>query len=214
MGRGRCGELKGRLVSATICDGRRFPFCRQIVCGSLYRAIRFTEFERAESARGRFRSGRYSSRTRRRILGLFDSLFGGIETTRKMTPQESFAGILLAAGACDGHISDEEAENLTTSVGRMKLFARVNEKEFSQVMDKLLGLLKKKGPEALMEACAETLPKELVNAAFANAVNIVLSDGSVDSDEKEFIENLRKKLQVEPPVAKAIAQVMVIKNKG
>ncbi len=147
-------------------------------------------------------------------MGLFDSLFGGIETTRKLSPQESFAGILLAAGACDGHISDEEAENLTTSVGRMKLFARVNEKEFSQVMDKLLGLLKKKGPEALMEACAETLPKELVNAAFANAVNIVLSDGSVDSDEKEFIENLRKKLQVEPPVAKAIAQVMVIKNKG
>lgn len=147
-------------------------------------------------------------------MGLFDSLFGSVEKTRKLSPQESFAGILLAASACDGHISDEEAENLTASVGRMKLFARVNEKEFSQVMDKLLGILKKKGPEVLVEACCETLPKELTNSAFANAINIVLADGTVDSEEKEFIEKLRTHLQVEPATAKAIAQVMVIKNKG
>ncbi len=147
-------------------------------------------------------------------MGLFDSLFGSIEKTRKLSPQESFAGILLAASACDGHISDEEAANLTVSVGRMKLFQRVNEKEFSQVMDKLLGFLKKKGPDALLEACCENLPKELINSAFANAINIVLADGTVDSDEKEFIETLRKHLAVEPATAKAIAQVMVIKNKG
>ena len=74
--------------------------------------------------------------------------------------------------------------------------------------------MKKKGHDALIDGCVEALPKELVNAAFANACNIVLADGSVDSDEKEFIEGLRKKLAVEASVAKAIAQVMVIKNKG
>lgn len=146
-------------------------------------------------------------------MGLFDSLFGD-SSKKKLSPQEAFAGILLGASACDGHIADEEAANLTTAVSRMKLFQRVNEREFSQVMDKLLGILKKKGHDALIDGCVEALPKELVNAAFANACNIVLADGSIDSDEKEFIEGLRKKLAVDPPVAKAIAQVMVIKNKG
>ncbi len=147
-------------------------------------------------------------------MGLFDSLFGESEKSRKLSPQEAFAGILLAASACDGHISDEEAENLTAAVGRMKLFQRVNEREFSQVMDKLLGILKKKGHDELVDVCCGVLPKDLSNAAFANACNIVLADGSVDGDEKEFVDKLRKKLGVEPDVAKAIAQVMVIKNKG
>jgi uncharacterized membrane protein YebE (DUF533 family) len=147
-------------------------------------------------------------------MGLFDSLFGGMESSRKLSPQEAFAGILLAASACDGHISDEEAGNLTTAVGRMKLFQRVNEKEFGTVMDKLTGILKKKGPDFLVDGCCESLPKELVNAAFANACNIVLADGVVDAEEKEFIEKLRTSLKVDENIARTIAQVMVIKNKG
>ncbi len=147
-------------------------------------------------------------------MGLFDSLFGGMESAKKLTPQQAFAGILLAAGACDGHISDSEAENLMAAVGRMRLFQRVSDKEFSQVMNKLMGILKKNGPDGLIEGCTAALPKELANAAFANACNIVLADGVVDSDEKEFIEKLRNKLGLDNNVAKAIAQVMVIKNKG
>lgn len=147
-------------------------------------------------------------------MGLFDSLFGGMESAKKLSPQEAFAGVLLAASACDGHISDEEASNLTTAVGRMKLFQHVNEKQFGQVIDKLLGILKKKGHDTLMESCCEALPKDLSNAAFANACNIVLADGVVDQDEKEFIEKLRSKLSVDGSTAKMIAQVMVIKNKG
>lgn len=147
-------------------------------------------------------------------MGLFDSLFGGMESAKKLSPQQAFAGILLAASACDGHISDTEADNLMTAVGRMRLFQRVSDKEFSQVMNKLMGILKKQGPDGLIDGCCAALPKELANAAFANACNLVLADGVVDTDEKEFIERLREKLGLDNNVAKAIAQVMVIKNKG
>jgi uncharacterized membrane protein YebE (DUF533 family) len=147
-------------------------------------------------------------------LGLFDSLFSGMESSKKLSPQEAFAGILLAASACDGHISEEEGSNVSTAVCRMRLFQRVDEKQFNQVMDKLFGILKKKGHEVLLEGCCESLPKELANAAFANACNIVLADGVVDDDEKEFIGKLQTSLGVESSVAKTIAQVMVIKNKG
>jgi tellurite resistance protein len=147
-------------------------------------------------------------------VGIFDSLFGGMESSKKLNPQESFAGILLAASACDGHISDDEASNLTIAVGRMRLFQRVNEKEFASVMNKLVGVLKKKGADVLIDSCCDSLPKDLANAAFANACNIVLADGVVDQEEKDFIEKIRSKLNIEPSTAKTIAQVMVIKNKG
>ncbi len=147
-------------------------------------------------------------------MGLFDSLFGGMEGSSKLTPQESFAGILLGASACDGHIADDEVQGLVTALLRMKLFQRISEKQFNQTLNKLHGFLKKKGVDALIDACVQTLPQELDKSVFANAVDIVLADGVVEQDEKEFIAKLRDKLKIDPKVAKTIAEVMVIKNKG
>lgn len=147
-------------------------------------------------------------------MGLFDSLFSGMDTRTKLSPQEAFAGILLAASACDGHISDDEVQQLLTSLFRMKLFRRINDKQFNQVMNKLNGVLKKNGPDALVDGCCETLPEELYRAAFANACNIVFADGVVDDDEKEFINSLSTKLGLDDKTSKKIVRVMVIKNKG
>ncbi len=147
-------------------------------------------------------------------MGIFDALFKGMETRTTLSPQESFAGILLAAGACDGHISKDEFQQLLAALFRMKLFRRVNEKQFGQVWNKLMGVLKKHGPESLVDGCCETLPEELRKTAFANACSIVLSDGVLEDDEKQFIRDLTTKLQLDAETAQTIAQVMVIKNKG
>lgn len=147
-------------------------------------------------------------------MGLFDSLFGGSDSGGKLTPQESYAGILLGASACDGHIADDEVQGLMTAVVRMKLYQRMNDRQFSQIFGKVHGVLKKRGVDVLIDACAAALPKDLARPAFANAVDIVLADGVVEEDEKQFIENLRAKLNIDPETAKTIARVMVIKNKG
>ena len=147
-------------------------------------------------------------------MGIFDALFTGMESRTKLSPQESFAGVLLAASACDGHISDDEFRQLLTALFRMKLFERVNEKQFNQVINKLMGVLKKNGPDVLVEGCCETLPDELRKAAFANACNIVLADGVLEEEEKQFINNLKGQLKLEANLAKTIAQVMIVKNKG
>ena len=147
-------------------------------------------------------------------VGLFDSLFGGMEGSAKLTPQESFAGILLGASACDGHIADEEVQGLVTALLRMKMYQRFNEKQFNQTLNKVHGVLKKKGVEFLIDGCSETLPAELKETAFANACDIVLADGIVEPDEKAFIDRLQLKLGISNDTALTIVQVMVIKNKG
>ena len=100
-------------------------------------------------------------------MGLFDGLFGGLETATRLSPQESFAGILLGASACDGYIADDEVQGLVVALLRMKLFERINEKQFNQMMDKLHKFQKKHGVDALIDGCVETLPPELAKPAFA-----------------------------------------------
>ncbi len=123
--------------------------------------------------------------------GLFDSLFGGGESTKELSKQEGFTGILLAAAAADGHISEEEAQGLWTTIGRMKLFANFTPDKFNKMMDNLLKILKKGGPNMLVDKCVPAIPDSLRATAFANACEIVLADGVVEDEERTCLRNSR-----------------------
>jgi tellurite resistance protein len=146
-------------------------------------------------------------------MGMFGDLFGGGEP-KELSKQEAFTGILLAAAAADGHISDEEATGLWTAIERMKLFSNFTPDKFKRMIDNLLKILKKGGPELLIERCAPAVPDELKVTAFINACDIVLADGVVEPEEKELVEKLQNRLGVPGDDAMDIVKVMVLKNKG
>ena len=147
-------------------------------------------------------------------MGLFDSLFGGGDSGKAVTKHEAFTGILLAAAAADGHIADEEARGLWTIIERMKLFSNFTPDKFNRMMDVLLKILKKGGPELLIEKCVPDLPDELRETAFANACDIVLADGVVEDEERELIEKLQNELEIPGDEAMEIVRVMDVKNRG
>ncbi len=147
-------------------------------------------------------------------MELFDEAFGSFTQSQPIGPREAFAAVLLCASACDGHIADEEVGSLVTALSRMKMYQNVPGNQFGTMMDRLLGMLKRGGPEKLLDQVASAVPAELSETAFANACNIVLADGVVEDDEKEFVNNLMNKLGVSQERALAIIRVMVIKNKG
>ena len=148
-------------------------------------------------------------------MGLFDSVFGGSSGgSKEVSKEEAYMGILLAANASDGHISDEEVQGFITIVSRMKMYESWSGDKIRRALDRMLGMIKRKGAEPTMTACAEVLPEKYHRAVFANAVDLVLADGVVEDEEKEFINKLRSALGLSGDDAQTIAQVMVWKNQG
>ncbi|HYH69606.1 MAG TPA: tellurite resistance TerB family protein [Urbifossiella sp.] len=147
-------------------------------------------------------------------MGLFDNLFGGGESGKGVSKQEAFTGILLAAAAADGVIASEEARGLWNTIERMKLFSNFTPDKFNRMIENLLKILKRGGPELLIEKCVPELPDELRETAFANACDIVLADGVVEDEERELIEKLQNELEIPGDEAMDIVRVMVIKNRG
>jgi hypothetical protein len=145
-------------------------------------------------------------------MSLFDNM--GSSGQRELTKHEAFAGILLAANASDGHVSQEEVQGFFTILLRMKMFRDWTPEKLQQTIDRMLGLLKRKGVEETVDRCAQALPEQLHRAAFANACDLILADGVVEEEEKEFINRLRRALNIPGDDAKTIAQVMVYKNQG
>lgn len=147
-------------------------------------------------------------------MSLFDDVVGDQFQEENFGPQEGFAGVLLCSSACDGHITGDEVQILMMKLGRMKLYQRISEQQFGNMMDRLMGVLKRGGPEKLLEKCHPAVPPELRETAFANACDIVLVDGVVEDDEKTFIDDLMIKFEMDRDRAKSIVQVMVFKNHG
>lgn len=146
-------------------------------------------------------------------MSLFDDILGEPEE-QHFGPQEGFAGVMLCASACDGHIGDEEAQAVNMMLGQKSLYSRLSPQQTSSVMDRLVGHLKRKGHEQLLLKSYPAVPPELRECAFANAVDIVLADGVVEQEEGEFIDDLQTKLEIDPARAKTIVKVMVDKNHG
>jgi len=148
-------------------------------------------------------------------MGLFDGAFGGMEEGKGgFGKAEAFAGIMLSAVACDGHISDEEAHSLGTVASRMKLFEQINGQKWNRMIDKLMGVLKRDGVEVLLDKSAAALPEDLHDTAFAVACNLVLADQGIEDEEKQFLSNLQKRLGLDREMSLKIFKVMVIKNRG
>lgn len=150
----------------------------------------------------------------RNQMSLFDDVIGDQFQESHFGPQEGFAGVLLASSACDGHITDDEVRTLMIKLSRMKLYQRITDQQFGTMMDRLMGILKRGGPEKLTEKSCEAVPPELRETAFANACDIVLVDGVVEEDERQFIDDLMIKFEMDRNRAKTIVQVMVYKNHG
>jgi len=146
-------------------------------------------------------------------MGLFDNLFSD-RGRGELTKQEAFAGILMGAIASDGHISPEEAQGLCTILSRMKLYDNWTEEKFNNMLNRLLGMIKRQGVESVLQVCAQALPEKLHLTAFANACDLILADGVVEEEEKEYLNQLQQILGISGDQAITIVEVMVIKNRG
>ena len=130
-----------------------------------------------------------------------------------MNSAEAFAAICLVAIASDGYLSEQEETEMKVMLSRMKLFQDSLD-SLDKIKDYLVDHLKKYGPNELIKSAKAALPSPLSPTAFAVAVDLVFSDGSVSAEEKAFIDDLRRILAIPDDLAVKIVEVMTVKNQG
>lgn len=148
-------------------------------------------------------------------MGLFDQV-SGIRKQSQITlsPAEAFTAIALVAVASDGYLADAEAQAVSTTLSRMKLFNSYPGDVIRKMIDRLLGIMERQGINALLNAAVAALPHDLQETAFAVATDIVLADGEVTEEEETLLNNLCSALDISEEIALKIINVMIIKNRG
>ncbi|MCC5608841.1 tellurite resistance TerB family protein [Nostoc sp. CHAB 5834] len=148
-------------------------------------------------------------------MGLLDAVLGTeSQTQTALNPAEAFAVIVLMATASDGYLSVEQADSITFMLSRIKLFKSYPDEMMNKLFEKILGILEGDGFNVLFNAAKDSLSQDLREAAFAVATDLVLAEGIVVEEEKNFLNDLYQALGVSREIAIQIVQVMLIKNRG
>lgn len=149
-------------------------------------------------------------------MGLFSKArsSGSLQTSMAMSPAEAFVGISLAVVAADGYLADPELDVLITLLSRMHLFRSYPSEVMRRMFDKLFGMIRREGVEAVVNEAIKTLPHELQATMFAVATDLILADGEVTSEEESLLTELSNKLQISDTNADEVIRVMLLKNKG
>jgi len=130
-------------------------------------------------------------------MGLFDAVLGSeSQTQTALNPEEAFAVIILMATASDGYLSVEQANSITSVLSRMELFKSYPHEMMNRLFEKILGILQGDGFNALFNAAKDSLSQDLREAAFAVATDLVLAEGIVDEEDKNFLNDLCQALGV------------------
>ncbi|MDY6833529.1 MAG: tellurite resistance TerB family protein [Chloroflexota bacterium] len=145
-------------------------------------------------------------------MGLFDKVLGKESGTITLNNAEAFAAVGVAAVAVDGDISPEEIHRIVTDLVTLRAFRKHDLKDLSSTLNKVAGLIKKRGTGPVFEVVKTTLTKEETQAAFFIAADLVLADGVVEPEEKKFLEDLQNTLELDDATALKIVEVVSMKN--
>jgi tellurite resistance protein len=130
------------------------------------------------------------------------------------SPQEAYAAITILAIASDGYLANEELDAINSHLSRMHLFHHFRPETMQRMYTKLFDIMRTDGPELLLESAKQTLPIELRESAFAMCCDLTLADGMMSQDEKQFLQQLHRILDIADETADRILSVMHIRNRG
>jgi tellurite resistance protein len=147
-------------------------------------------------------------------LGLFDKVLGKESGAIKLSKPEAFAAVAIATITSDGNINQEEVRRAVTNLSTIQLFRKYDLRDLSNILNKMVSLIGRRGPAPVMEAVRDALSKEHLETAFFVAADLTLADGVVEAEEKKFLEELQRALRIDEATALKIVDVALIKNRA
>ena len=130
----------------------------------------------------------------------------------KLTPDDAFIALLIAAMAANGHVSAKEAERAQHIIWSMRRFRHRSGEAVGRRIERMRTLIEKRGASPVIEAAVRQIPRRLRRAAFAIAADLVLVVGRMQRSEERFLRGPAANLELDRQIVKSILDVIRVKN--
>ncbi|HTI90744.1 MAG TPA: tellurite resistance TerB family protein [Puia sp.] len=149
-------------------------------------------------------------------MGLFDKIYSSnSEASQKegytpLSDYEAWVAILYACISVDGQVSEVEIDAMSRLLIFKNKFANI---EIVPFFKNAMLANNKFGPQHIIDKSAPLIKEGDKSTVLALAAELVLSDGILTDKEKELLEYITLKLNIDELLASKIIEVTLIKNK-
>lgn len=127
------------------------------------------------------------------------------------TIEQAYMCLLLAAVYADGEAVKSETEYVRTLIERCSTMRGQSGDALAEINLEVMDRMRKR-QDYVGEAC-EALPRDMHRAIFAHCVDIVLADGRLENSERDFLDLLMEKMDINPERVQKIMEVIFEKNR-
>lgn len=133
---------------------------------------------------------------------------------RRLSADEAFIALIIGAMEANNHTAPDEAARAQHIVWSMARFRNRNGATIGRLIASMRQMAHDYAPEAVIGVACRAIPERLRGAAFAIVADVILVDGRVQRGERRFLLAVAEQLGQPPAQAKAILDVIRLKNRA
>jgi tellurite resistance protein len=131
---------------------------------------------------------------------------------RPLSVDQAIIAVLVESMLANGHASAEEHERAHHAIWSMRRFERRSGETVGRLVEGVRERITLDGGAVVVQQASTIIPPSLRPSVLAVAADLVLVDGTLQRQERQFLGELARQLKIAPALALQILKVVAIKN--
>jgi hypothetical protein len=129
-----------------------------------------------------------------------------------LTLDQALIAILIGSMLANDHVGADESERAHHITWSMRRFRRRSGDTVGRLISRVRERIVSEGPAAVVQQASKVIPSSMRPSVLALAADLVLVDGTLQRQERQFLSELSRQLKIAPAVSLQILKAIAIKN--
>ena len=129
-----------------------------------------------------------------------------------MTVDQAIIAVIIASMLANDHVSAEESQRAHDITWSMRRFRRKSGETIGRMIGKIRERIERDEAAPVIQEASKLIPAALRPSVLAVAADLVLADGRLQRQERQFLGELARQLKIPPALSLQILKIIAIKN--
>lgn len=132
--------------------------------------------------------------------------------SRDLTVDQAIIAVIIGSMMANDHVAPEEAERAHHVTWSMRRFRRRSGETVGRLIARVREMIAREGAAEIVQRASKVIPTSLRPSVLAVAADLVLVDGTLQRQERQFLSELARQLKIAPALALQILKIISLKN--
>lgn len=132
--------------------------------------------------------------------------------SRDLTVDQAIIAVIIGSMMANDHVAPEEAERAHHVTWSMRRFRRRSGETVGRLIARVREMIAREGAAEIVQRASKVIPPSLRPSVLAVAADLVLVDGTLQRQERQFLSELARQLKIAPALALQILKIISLKN--